>query len=164
MRSLWRPKPTRAGPYLSGNCFSNFILWRYAASVTLTVAAKEPGHSVRGGFTFRPRRSASPHESVKHDDSTSKDRRSVADTVSHRSSVRVLGGFTSEQWFVNLPVRSQLVRCCHTAKARSVKRLRNAVSTRGQPTYKSTTKTEATREEQRLREQDAPSIPMMSLR
>lgn len=163
MRSLWRPEPTRAGPYLSGNCFSNFMLWRYAASVTLTVVAKEPGNSVRGGFTFRPRRSASPHESVKHGDSTSKHRRSVADTVSHRSSVRVLGGFTSEQWFVNLPVRSQLVRCCRR-KSEVCQKTPQRSSTSGQPTYKSTTKTEATREEQRLREQDAPSIPMTSLR
>lgn len=134
VRSPWRPKPTRAGPYLSGNCFSNFILWRYAASVTLTVITKEPGNSARGGFTIRPRRSASPHEWVKHGDSTSKDRRSAADTVSSRSSVRVPGGFTSRQWFVNLTGEVPTRPLQSRRKAKSVKRLcdtaRPAVSQR----------------------------------
>ena len=68
----------------------------------------------------------------------------VANAVSRRSSVRVLGGFTAGKWFVSLtgevPTRPP--------------RLRD-----GKPTYKSTMKSEAMREERKPREQEAPIYP-----
>jgi hypothetical protein len=86
---------------------------------------------------------------------TSMDRRSAAYTVSRRSSVMVVGGFASGKWFVSLTgeVPTRPLRLCRENGTHS-----------GKPTYKSTTKAEATREEWKLREQEVPSIPMTFLR
>ena len=73
----------------------------------------------------------------------------AANTDSRRSSVRVLGGFASGKWFVSL-----------TGEVPT----RPARSRDGKPTYKSTTKAEAMREERKPREQEALSIPMTFLR
>ena len=124
--------------YLSGsvpvqNLFPELYFRRQAASVTLKVAAKEPRNKTWGGFTFRPRRSANFRDMAKHGDRHLEDRRPAVDTVSRRSSVRVVGGFASRKWFVSLtgdiPTRP-------------------LPGGRGKPTYKSSTKSEATREEQ----------------
>ncbi|PCJ44939.1 MAG: hypothetical protein COA72_10580 [Candidatus Neomarinimicrobiota bacterium] len=96
------------------------------------MAAKEPRNKAWGGFTIRPRRSASFREMVKHGDRHLGDRRSAADTVSRRSSVRVVGGFASRKWFVSL-----------TGEIPT----RPLPTGGGKPTYKSRTKAEATREE-----------------
>ncbi|MEM7474528.1 MAG: hypothetical protein AAF483_05990 [Planctomycetota bacterium] len=84
------------------NLFLELQKWSYAASVTLKSGIEGAREQDLGGITFRPKRSASFRELVKHGGPISKVRRSATDAVSRRSSVRVVGGFASGKWFVSL--------------------------------------------------------------
>lgn len=128
-----RSKPTWAGPCLSRTCFSNFILWRYAASVTL----KSGSEGARKQDLGRRHVSASaecqpPRLGEARRSQPRRERRRATDTVSRSSNVRVRGAFASRKWLVSLtgevPVSSAGVR-----------------ASGGKPTYKSTTKSAAMR-------------------
>ena len=139
MRSpLWRSKPTWAGPYLSRTCSSNFILWRYAASVTLrsgSEGAREQDLGrmhVSASAECQPPRIGEAWRSMPR-----KDRRRTTDTVSRSSNARVFGVFASEKWLVSLTgevPRSSAYLRKHRVRAQG-----------GKPTYKFMTKSAAMR-------------------
>ena len=129
------------------NLFLELLIYRrYAARHRVKALwMKEPGDRTQGGFTIRPRQSATLRGLAKRGEHL-KARRSTTNTISRRSSVMVTGGFTSGKRLVSEPVRP------HSSQQQTPK-----AEAKGKPTYKPTVKSEATREDSEPSGQDASS-------